>query len=262
MASLVHAPHGNFMMSNPTSNLASSGLAVEGFSVGLLHLRSSYPLPPGNAQHAQSYDFPVAFEVVDLDDPFALMRGEERIADLVLEACAKLERRGVRAIVGACGSFAYYQRQAAEASQVPVYTSVLTQIPFLLQALGRRPLGVICASTSSMNERIYDQCGITDPSRLVIDEMRGMSEFDTMLRDGRSMNEQRLCEQACEVAARLLKRAPDIGGIVLQCSDLPPFGRAIQHITNLPLYDAVTLVNWARNGADYPSYSGMRRFAN
>lgn len=248
-------------MNTASQKLSSVGLAVEGYSVGVLHLRSSYPLPPGNAQHAQSFDFPVAFEAVDIDDPFALMRGEEQIGELLLEACDRLERRGVRAIVGACGSFAYYQLMAAEASQVPVYTSILTQIPFLLQALGSRPLGVICASASSMNARIYEQCGISDPSRLAIEEMRGMSEFDSMLERGQSMDEKRLCEQACDVAARLLERAPDIGGIVLQCSDLPPFGRAIQSITNLPLYDAVTLVNWARNGADYPHYSGMRRFA-
>lgn len=236
------------------------GRPIEGYSVGVLHLNSTYPLPPGNAQHAQSYGFPVAFETVAIDDPFALMRGEDHIGGLLIEACGRLERRGVRTIVGACGSFAYYQRMAAKASQVPVYTSVLSQIPFLLQALGDRPLGVICASASSMNERIYDQCGIADPSRLVIDEMRGMSEFNRMLKGDEPMDEHLLCEQACQVASRLLDTAPDIGGIVLQCSDLPPYGHAIQAATGLPLYDAVTLVNWARNGADYPSYDGLRRY--
>ncbi|QLC23933.1 hypothetical protein HFP57_02050 [Parasphingopyxis algicola] len=246
-------------MTNNSEQKLAPGRAIEGYAVGVLHLGSTYPLPPGNAQHAQSYDFPVAFEAVAIDDPFALMRGEDHIGELLIEACCRLERRGVRAIVGACGSFAYYQRMAADASRVPVYTSVLTQIPFLLQALGSRPLGVICASASSMNERIYDQCGIDDPDRLVIGEMRGMSEFDAMLEGDRPMDERLLCEQTCEVAGRLLDTAPDVGGIVLQCSDLPPYGCAIQLATGLPLYDAVTLVNWARNGADYPAYDGMRR---
>ncbi|MEO0419438.1 MAG: aspartate/glutamate racemase family protein [Pseudomonadota bacterium] len=238
----------------------AAGRSIEGYSVGILHLSSTYPLPPGNAQHAQTYGFPVAFEAVTIDDPFALMRGDDHIGKLVIEACVRLEQRGVRAIVGACGSFAYYQRMVAEASRVPVYTSVLTQVPFLLQALGSRPLGVICASASSMNQRIYDQCGIADPGRLVIDEMRGMSEFDAMLKGDQPMDEALLREQTCQVAKRLRETNPEISGIVLQCSDLPPYGQAIQESIGLPLYDAVTLINWVHNCANYPAYEGIRRY--
>jgi glutamate racemase len=236
------------------------GRAVEGYAVGVLHLNSRYPLPPGNAQHAQTYGFPVAFQAVPIDDPWALMRGDESIAPLMIDACAQLAQRGVRIIVGACGSFAFYQKATAAACDVPVFTSVLTQIPLILQSLGKKRLGVICASASSMTDVIFEQCEVADPSRLAITQMKGMSEFDTMLSGEAPMDVAKMDVQACEVAQKLISDNPDIGAILLQCSDLPPYGHAIQRLTGLPVFDAVTLINWAHNAADYPRYSGFNRY--
>ncbi|MGL5838962.1 MAG: aspartate/glutamate racemase family protein [Sphingorhabdus sp.] len=238
----------------------SGGRSIEGYAIGVLHLASTYPLPPGNAQHAQTFRFPVAYQTVPISDPWMLMNGDPAIAPLMIEACAALIKRGVRVIVGACGSFAYFQQEVAAASEVPVFTSVLAQIPFLLQALGRKKLGVICASASSINERIYEQCRIDDPSRLAITQMKGMSEFDAMLTGVQPMDVATMEKQAVEVATKLQRDTPDIGAIMLQCSDLPPYGRAIQEATGLPVYDAVTLINWAAMGADYPGYTGMMRY--
>jgi aspartate/glutamate racemase len=236
-----------------------SGLAVEGYVVGVLHLESRYPLPPGNAQHAQTYPFPVAFEAVPVTDPLALMRGEPSIEPLLIAACERLVRRGVRVIVGACGSFAYYQKAVAETASVPVFCSVLTQVPLILQSLGRKRLGVICASDSSMNQRIYAACDVADPSRLAIAQMKGHSEFDRMLTQREPMEEARLREQTVAVAEQLARTHSDIGALLLQCSDLPPYAAAIQEATDLPVFDAVSLVHWAQHAAYSPTYQGLRR---
>lgn len=236
-----------------------SGLAVEGYVVGVLHLESRYPLPPGNAQHAQTYPFPVAFETVPVTDPFALMRGEATIEPLLIAACERLVARGVRAIVGACGSFAYYQKKVASVSSVPVFCSVLTQIPLLLQSLGIKRLGIICASDASMNERIYAACDVADTSRLAVAQMKGHSEFDRMLTQREPMDEAKLCQQTVEVAQNLLAKHPDIGAFLLQCSDLPPYAATIQEATDLPVFDAVSLVHGVYHAAYSPVYQGLRR---
>jgi glutamate racemase len=243
-----------------SNHVILGGRPLEGYAVGVLHLNSRYPLPPGNAQHAQSYGFPVAFQAVPIDDPWALMRGDESIAPLMIEACAALVQRGVRIIVGACGSFAFYQKATAAACAVPVFTSVLTQIPFILQSLGDKKLGVICASSTSMTDVIFDQCSIADPPRLAITQMKGMSEFDAMLTGDAPMDVVQMEAQVVEVAKKLQLDNPDIGAILLQCSDLPPYGRALQMATGLPIFDAMTLINWAQNAADYPNYSGFSRY--
>ncbi len=235
------------------------GRSIEGYSVGVLHLASRYPLPPGNPQHVQTFNFPVCFEAVNISDPWALMNGEKSIEPMIVEACEKLVTKGVRTIVGACGSFAYYQKSVADACKVPVFTSVLTQIPFLLQAIGNRKLGVLCASSTSVNERIYEACDIARPDRLVIDQMKGMSEFDRMLEGTNPMNVDEMEKQCCEAVLRMVEREPDIGGLVLQCSDLPPYGRRIQQCTGLPIFDARTLIEWAYQSSDYPRFEGLVR---
>lgn len=34
-----------------------------------------------------------------------------------------------------------------------------------------------------------------------------------------------------------MKACPDMGAILLECTDLPPFGSAIQEATDLPVFD-------------------------
>ncbi len=70
------------------------GLSVAGYTVGVLHLASRYPLPLDNAQHAQTYPFPVCFEEVPVGDPWALMQGDPSIEPLLVAACQRLVSRG------------------------------------------------------------------------------------------------------------------------------------------------------------------------
>ncbi len=37
---------------------------------------------------------------------------------------------------------------------------------------------------------------------------------------------------------------PEIGAIVLECTNMPPYAKAIQEAVELPVFDIVTLTNW------------------
>jgi hypothetical protein len=45
------------------------------------------------------------------------------------------------------------------------------------------------------------------------------------------------------VAQRLVEKHPDIGALVFECSDLPPFAGAVQAAVNLPIFDFISLIN-------------------
>jgi N-acyl-D-aspartate/D-glutamate deacylase len=45
-----------------------------------------------------------------------------------------------------------------------------------------------------------------------------------------------------EDAKRILEKNQKTGAIVLECTDLPAFAKAIQKVTNLPVFDIVALV--------------------
>jgi Asp/Glu/hydantoin racemase len=51
------------------------------------------------------------------------------------------------------------------------------------------------------------------------------------------------------VAAKLVELHPEVGAIVLECTNMPPFARHVQDATSLPVFDVVTMVKYAYSAA-------------
>ena len=45
------------------------------------------------------------------------------------------------------------------------------------------------------------------------------------------------------VARRLISQHPEVGAIVLECTNMPPYAESIQAEVNLPVFDIYTLTN-------------------
>lgn len=232
------------------------GGALAGAGVGIIVLDTRHPLLPGNVQHARSFARPVFYEVVALKDPAVLMAGDPSVEPLIIAAGERLLRNGVSIIAGACGSFIYYQRAVAAALPVPVFLSVMLAAPLLLAALGAgRKIGVIASACSAINARSLAACGVTDPDRLVVIELKGSGEFDAILRQDLRFDPDRMCAEVVGLATAALRADPAIGLFLIQCSDIPPFSQAIRQATGLPCFDAVGLIEWLQAAADPPDYS-------
>jgi aspartate/glutamate racemase len=239
---------------------AFGGSSTFGFPVGVLTISTRHALLPGNVQNAQSFPLPVLYEEVAVSDPHELMRGEAVLSQPIICAAQKLTTRGVRAIVGACGSFAYYQKAVADAVDVPVFLSIMTQVPFIQQALGtRKKLCIICAAEFSMNARVFEECHITDTSNLVFRQMCGHPEFDRMLQAADPMDPATLRDEVVAVCTDALRQESGIAAFLLQCSDLPPFACDIQEATGLPVFDMTLLIRWLQSASCYLPYAGMTR---
>jgi Asp/Glu/hydantoin racemase len=52
-------------------------------------------------------------------------------------------------------------------------------------------------------------------------------------------------EEHVRVARRLVAEHPDIGALVLECTNMPPYTADIQRETGLPVFDIVSLVTLA-----------------
>lgn len=218
--------------------------SLGGFSLGIICIDSHYPIIAGNVQHAATYRFPVLYGIVRGVRIEALLAGDPALEQPIIEAGRELIRQGARAIVGACGSFANYQRAALSAFGVPTCMSVLTQIPFLLSVLpADRSLGVYFASKASFTERVRRECAITDEhvQRLVMAEALSLPAFRAFAASPSRLDVAGLSAELCDGVRAMLRENPSVGAILLQCSDLPPFAHAIQRACGLPVFD-VTLV--------------------
>ena len=64
-------------------------------------------------------------------------------------------------------------------------------------------------------------------------------------------------EEAVREALALQVAHPNIGSILLECSDLPPYASAIQRATGLPVFDYITMINYVAQTNRRTSYAGF-----
>jgi hypothetical protein len=50
-----------------------------------------------------------------------------------------------------------------------------------------------------------------------------------------------------DAALQLKNDYPDLGAIVMECTEMPVYSEAVRAATGLPVFDAVDMVNWVNN---------------
>ena len=76
--------------------------------------------------------------------------------------------------------------------------------------------------------------------------LEGEKEFTrVLLGDETELDVDQAREEHVRVARRLVTEHPDIGAIVLECTNMPPYAPDVQRVTGLPVFDIVSLVSLA-----------------
>lgn len=242
-------------MSIDHSKLASKRPPIAGFRIGILILDSGHELFPGNVQHAGSFRFPVAYQVVRGITAPELMRGDPSVAPAIIKSALALQASGVNAVAGACGSFANYQLDVAAALEIPVFMSIMLEVPLLLQALPTtKKLGIIFANSSSFTQRVRDNCGIHSIDRIVVLGMHQLPAFAPILASEGPVDDSALRVAVLELAHTAMQAEPRIGAWLLQCSDLPPYAAALRSATGLPVFDMIGLIQHVHAAIAAPEY--------
>lgn len=223
--------------------------------IGILTLETSIPYVVGNVSNAGTYGFPVRYKAIGGASIDRLLnQSDSSLLQPVLDAARELEREGVRAITGACGFMALFQREVSEALSIPVCLSSLLQVP-LVHTTTRRPVGIITANSKRLNKAHLEACGIAADLPIIIRGMQDEPEFrSAVLEESGSLDSSAIEAEAVSVAATLIADHPATGAIVLECSDLPPYSKAIQTATDRPVFDYNTMIGWMVNGMCSRSY--------
>ncbi|MCD8140715.1 MAG: aspartate/glutamate racemase family protein [Planctomycetaceae bacterium] len=235
------------------------GQMMTGYPIGIMLLNVKYPIVPGNVANAYTFDFPVRYAKVTTVDSPRLHSGDPTILDDLTAVGRELESDGVRAIICACGYFGYYQKGLAENLSVPVYASSLLQIPLIKVGLKKdQKIAVFNAVERRFTPELLKICGVDDPSIVIPKSMEFAEEFSAIPRDRPYMNNE-VCRQEFIKAARdIVKEHPEIGAILFECSDMPPYADAVSRAVNLPVFDFTTMIRWVYNAvARKPFYGFM-----
>lgn len=232
---------------------------VAGYPVGIVYIENvNYPLIPGNVVNACTYDFPVRMKAVPNLTNDRLFNNDPTIVDDIIEtARSMVENDGVRAICSACGFFGNYQQQVRAALDVPVAMSSLVQLPWI-QSLIRpdQKIGILTANKASMTENLLKACGATRTDNLVIKDALKTDEFAAVVDMRGCFDNTVAAREITDLAEELVAEHDDLGAILLECSDMPPYASLVQEVTQLPVFDFITLIKWLRSGVAQKPYSG------
>ena len=233
-----------------------TGSYVGGHAIGIIAVDLVYPKLPGNVVNATTYRFPVLFKKVSFEIE-QLFDGDPALEDLVVAAARELEADGVRAIIGACGYFAHFQKQVAAAVDIPVFMSSLCQLPLI--KIGLKPeqkVLVMCASGGSMNQEFFSKVN-ANLDDCVIQDVGSMESFAPIRWGKTLLDNERLTKDLAELAKAAAAEHPEIGAILLECSDLPPYACEIQRATGLPVFDFISMINWVEHAVVQKRYYGF-----
>lgn len=234
--------------------------SICGIPIGVLCLETYHAKVPGHIRNASTFKFPVLYKVVMGASPERIIsqRDPSLLAPFI-EAIRELEQEGVRAITGSCGFMVLFQRELAEAVNIPVFMSSLIQVPMAHLMLRRdQKVGILTASKSKLTEDHLRAVG-AESVPVCIAGMDDLEEFSETIFLGRKkeMDLDRLEKEVLFVVDNLVKENPEMGALVIECTDLPPFAHLIQRKVNIPIFDIVTLTNMVYESVVRTSYQGI-----
>ena len=234
----------------PLGRVARGGRSIYGAPLGILMLEARFPRIPGDMGNGETWPFPVLFKVVRGATPErVVLEGARGLLPDFIAAAQELVELGAEAITTNCGFLSLFQAEIAAAVGVPVATSSLMQVPWVQATLppGKR-VGVVTVSKGSLTPAHLAAAGV--PLDVPVVGTEGGREFFRVLIQAQAVDmDVDLAEQDILEAGRALLAAhPEVGAIVLECTNMPPYAAALREAVGLPVYDIYSMINWFQAG--------------
>ena len=222
------------------------GTNLCGIPLGVLALETYYGKLPGHIRNASTFRFPVIYRVIKGATAKRVVdEADPELLNPFIDAARELEREGVMAITGSCGFLALFQEELADSVAIPVFASSLIQIPMVRRMLRRdQTVGILTAKKSKLTHAHLKAVG-ADMVPVCVAGMDDQKEFCDVVIDGsrQELDVDRLAGEVLAVVDALAGDHPEMGALVIECTDLPPFAHLIQKKLRIPVFDIITLMN-------------------
>lgn len=217
--------------------------------LGVLTLDTAFPRIAGDVGSPDTFSFPVRIATVRGAhvDEIVHRRNAAWLGPFV-DAIDALAEAGCTGVATTCGFLVRWQAALAREARIPVLTSSLLQLALVQATLpGRLRVGVVTYSARDLDAQALHAAGA--PPDVPIEGVPEASYFATTIRHGAAVLDRHRMENDTVAAARRLVAAhADIGAIVLECANMPPYRTAVADATGRPVFDAAQLVAWFHAG--------------
>lgn len=233
--------------------IVTGGKNVYGESIGILMLDTKFPRIPGDIGNALTFPFPVRYRKVSGATAARVVKeADPSLIAPFIDAAKELEQEGVCAITTSCGFLAIFHQHLAQAVDIPVFSSSLLQLPLVAAMIGNdKKIGILTASKPHLTPLHFKGVGAEGINK-VIYGMEEQEEFTQVFIEGKEeMDVAKVEEEIVKVALTMVEENPDVGAIVFECTNMPPFRRAVQEAVQRPVFDIVTLTNYVYDSIKY-----------
>jgi Asp/Glu/hydantoin racemase len=229
--------------------IAHGGKALYGSRVGILMLETRFPRIPGDMGNAATWPFPVLYKVVKGASPERVVKDRANgLLHAFLEGARELADLGADGITTTCGFLSLFQRDIAAHVGVPVATSSLMQAPMIQRVLpAGRQVGILTISAKTLTPEHLAAAGVSADTPVVgTDEGREFTR--AILGDEPALDVAAAERDIVDAGEALVRRHPQVGAILLECTNMAPYAATLREHLDLPVYDIVSFVTWFHAG--------------
>ncbi len=229
--------------------IVEGGKSIYGASVGILMLDAQFPRIPGDMGNALTWPFPVLYKVVRDASPDRVVRqGATGLLDAFIDAAQDLVRDGADGITTNCGFLSLYQAELSAAVPVPVATSSLMQVAMVNALLPHdKKAGILTISGSTLTQDHLSKAGVPDGTP--VHSTEGGQEFTrAIIGNALSLDVAQARADNVEAALELQAAHPELGAIVLECTNMVPYAADIRAATGVPVFSIESFVSWFQSG--------------
>ena len=225
--------------------IISGGKTVYGASVGILMLNTQFPRIPGDIGNASTWPFPVQYKVVRAATPENVVRGDATpLLQAFIDAGCELVDMGCDGVATNCGFLVPFQREMSRELGVPVATSSLLQAPLIQQTLpSDKTVGILTISSETLSPRHLSAAGITQGTP-VVGTGAGSHFTERVLGDASEIDFELARTENVAAAQKLVSDSPEVGAILLECTNMVPYAADIRRATGRPVFSIYTYLLW------------------
>jgi len=226
-----------------------------GARLGILMLDTRFPRILGDVGNAGSWPFPVRYAVVPGATPEAIVCDDiEPFVEAFIAAGRELVAEGCTGIATTCGFLALIRPRLAKALGVPVAASALEQAGQIAACLPpEQKVGILTISAGTLSPAHLRAAGVPEGSPVA--GLEGSSFAQTILGNAAELDVAQARADMVQAANRLVATNPDVGAILLECTNMVPYAPDIAAATGRPVHSIHSYLNWFHAGLQPPRFA-------
>lgn len=245
------SPEATIMTSQSTSGAPTpsgrrlGGKTIYGAALGILMLHSRFPRVHGDMGNALTWPFPVMYKVVRGASPDRVVRQQaEGLLPAFIDAARHLVDDGADGITTNCGFLSLFQAELQATVPVPVASSSLMQVPLVQATLpaGKR-VGIVTICARTLTDAHLKAAGVPAGTPVTGTDETGPFARP-ILNDEPELDVNAARADLLHTCRTFAQQNPDLGAIVLECTNMTPYQADITTTLGLPVYSIYNLATW------------------